>query len=50
MKRFYFVLSVMVGLMILVFLMAKLRDEIIAEETLEIANEFVEYGSVNEKR
>ena len=40
----------MVGLVILVFLIAKLRDEIQAEETSEIANEFVEYGSANEKR
>ena len=50
MKRFYFVLLVMVGLMILVFLIAKLRDKIQAQKSSEIANEFVEYGSVNEKR
>jgi hypothetical protein len=50
MKKFYFVLLVMVGLMIVVFLIAKFRDEIQAEVTSEIANEFVEYSSVNEKR
>jgi hypothetical protein len=40
----------MVGLMALVLLIAKLRDEMQAEETSGITNEFVEYGSINEKR
>ena len=50
MNRFYFVLLVMAGLVIVVFLIAKLRDEIQAQEPSEIANEFVEYGSINGKR
>jgi hypothetical protein len=49
-KRFYFVLLVIVGLIALAFSIAKLRDEIQAEETLGIADEFVEYGSAHEKR
>jgi hypothetical protein len=38
------------GFMVLMLCAAKSQDEIQAKESLEVANEFVEYNSVNKKR
>jgi len=49
-KHFYIVFSIAMGFMVLMLCAAISQDEIPTEESLEIANEFVEYNSVNEKR
>ena len=50
MKHFYIVFSIAIGFMVLMFCAAKSQDEIQTEESSEIANEFIDYASVNEKR